>query len=144
MKTALACVIEPMAAADFEEVLRLWRNTEGVGLTDSDSPANLAAYLERNPGLSFVAREEGRIIGAVLCGHDGRRGYLHHLAVERECRRRGIGSRLVDACLERLATLGMLKCNIFLYAHNGEGRLFWESRGWVTREDLQILQKTLL
>jgi len=143
MNTAVISAIEPMVPADFDEVLRLWHQTEGVGLSESDTPANLAPYLERNPSMSFVAREGGTIVGAVLCGHDGRRGYLHHLAVDKQCRRRGLGTQLVNACLDRLATLGILKCNIFLYAENAEGKLFWDNHGWKTRGDLQVLQKTL-
>jgi N-acetylglutamate synthase len=143
MKPSLRCAIHPMSLDDFAQVLELWGNTEGVGLSDSDSPANLAAYLERNPGLSFVARDSHGIIGAVLCGHDGRRGYLHHLAVAKPHRRRGVGKELVRTCLERLAAVGIPKCNIFLFSDNAEGQLFWEADGWVLRNDLCVMQRSL-
>jgi N-acetylglutamate synthase len=136
------CSIEPMTIADFDEVIALWKNSEGVGLNESDTREAIALYLERNPGLSLIARDRRRkIIGAVLCGHDGRRGYLHHLAVAAEHRRQGIGQSLVDACLSKLSELGIQKCNIFLYADNAEGRVFWERHGWSERADLRVLQK---
>lgn len=133
-----------MRAAHLGRVLELWQETEGVGLNESDTRPNLAAYLKRNPGMSFVALEGDRLISAVLCGHDGRRGYLHHLAVAKDHRRQGIGTRLVGACLERLKTLRILKCNIFVYAENGSGEAFWTKDGWSQRQDLRLMQKTLL
>ena len=135
--------IRPMTIADFEPVLRLWQQTEGVGLNESDTPAAIETYLVRNPGLSRVACEASEVIGAVLCGHDGRRGYLHHLAVARTHRKQGLGNALVDACLTELAAIGISKCNIFLYADNAAGEAFWKHNGWAKRIDLQIMQKTL-
>jgi len=135
--------IEPMSIDDFDEVSRLWQQIEGLGLGQSDSKPNIASYLARNPGLSFVARDANRIIGAVLCGHDGRRGCLHHLAVAREHRKQGLGKALVAACLDRLAGLGILKCNLFLFADNAQGEVFWRHTGWVKRTDLQVMQKTV-
>jgi putative acetyltransferase len=136
--------IEPMLIGDFAAVSRLWRVTEGVGLSESDSGPNIAAYLARNPGMSFVARSGGEIIGAVLCGHDGRRGYLHHLAVARAHRRKRVGKKLVEACLARLAAVGIPKCNIFLYADNAAGESFWKHNGWAKRSDLQVMQKAVI
>jgi len=132
-----------MTLADHDEVIDLWRATEGIGLTVSDERAAIGAYLARNPGMSFVAVADGRIVGAVLGGHDGRRGYLHHLAVTPAWRHCGIGRALVEASLARLKAAGMLKCNLFLYAHNESGRVFWEKHGWAAREDLVLVQKTL-
>jgi putative acetyltransferase len=133
-----------MVAHDFEGVLRLWRKSEGVGLNESDTRPALAQYLKRNPGMSFVARNGKKIVGAVLCGHDGRRGYLHHLAVARQHRRNGLGQKLVAACLAGLKRLGILKCNIFLYADNTAGERFWKKTGWVKRTDLRLMQKAAL
>ncbi len=81
------------------------------------------------------------MIAAVLCGHDGRRGYLHHLAVARKMRRKGIGARLVAACLERLDEEGITKCNLFLYAGNRTGSAFWRRLGWTVRPDLRLVQR---
>lgn len=135
--------IHPMVLGDFEAVRSLWEVSEGVGLSESDSKPNIALYLIRNPGMSFVARDRKAIIGAVLCGHDGRRGYLHHLAVAREHRRMGVGRKLVEACLASLAAVGIPKCNIFLYADNSEGEFFWKHNGWVGRHDLRVMQRAV-
>jgi putative acetyltransferase len=132
-----------MTLADFDEVRRLWENTEGVGLNESDTRPCIALYLERNPNMSFVARSGSKLIGAVLCGHDGRRGYLHHLAVDETHRRKGVGRRLVQSCLGALERCGILKCNIFVYANNKDGEVFWSREGWSTREDLRMMQKPI-
>jgi len=136
--------ISLLTAGDLPPVLALWSETEGVGLNESDEPSQLQVFLKRNPGLSLVARAGHRIIGAVLCGHDGRRGYLHHLAVVPEYRQQGLGRRLVEACLTSLAAAGILKCSIFLYADNELGEAFWKRCGWSKRNDLQILQRPTL
>jgi putative acetyltransferase len=131
----------PMTAADLDDVLALWSTTNGVGLNESDTPGQLRAFLDRNPGLSLLARDGTRLVGAVLCGHDGRRGYLHHLAVLSEHRGRGLGRQMVERCLGALAVLGILKCNIFLYADNEPGQQFWNRCGWTARNDLKVLQR---
>lgn len=134
--------LHELRGEDWPEVSALWRSCEGIGLSDSDSREAIGAYLERNPGMSAVAREpDGRLVGAVLCGDDGRRGYLHHLAVSPDARGRGIGAALLARCFERLAGRGIPKCNIFLFGDNEPGREFWLRAGWNARPDLEILQK---
>ena len=135
--------IAELLAADCEEVLAFWQDIEGVGLNESDTPEQLTAFLRRNRGFSLVARGQGRIVGAVLCGHDGRRGYLHHLAVAKDHRNRGLGTALVQRCLSQLANIGILKCNIFVYNDNDDGSAFWRSTGWIDRRDLKIMQYLL-
>jgi ribosomal protein S18 acetylase RimI-like enzyme len=125
---------------NYPEVVRLWRRTEGVGLNESDTRPAIAAFLRRNPGLSFVALHQGKIIGAVLCGHDGRRGYLHHLAVANRYRRQGLGLRLVTACLDRLRAADIHKCNIFVFAGHTAGMSFWKHNDWKLRADLRMMQ----
>jgi ribosomal protein S18 acetylase RimI-like enzyme len=133
--------IEPMRIEDFDEVTALWRVTEGVGLNESDCRESTVIFLERNRELSQVARDAaGKIVGAVLCGHDGRRAYLHHLAVAKESRRQGIGRDLVEACLGKLRPLGIHKCNIFIFANNAEGKAFWQRLGWNERAELRMMQ----
>jgi ribosomal protein S18 acetylase RimI-like enzyme len=129
-----------MRPDDYDEVLALWQRCEGVGLTPSDSREAVHAYLARNAGLSLVARDGARIVAAVLCGHDGRRGYLYHLAVAQEYRRQGLGRALVDRCLAQLAAAGIHKATIFVYAHNQAGQEFWRNTGWKDRGDLVVLQ----
>jgi ribosomal protein S18 acetylase RimI-like enzyme len=139
----MRCVIKPMTLADYDEVLCLWQNAEGVGLGESDTRPAIASYLKRNRGMSFVAREGKKLVAAVLCGHDGRRGYLHHLAVASSHRRKGIGTKLVDRCLAELKRLDIPRCNIFLYAHNTSGERFWKMSGWKKRVDLCVMQTVL-
>jgi ribosomal protein S18 acetylase RimI-like enzyme len=140
----MLCKIDEMVLADYEEVVALWADTEGIGLDDADTKEVMAAYLARNPGLSFVARRDGRIVGAVLCGHEGRRGYLHHLAVARSCRGQGIGQALVEACLTKLGSLGIAKCNIFVLADNDLGEAFWKKHGWRELGGLKVMQRATL
>jgi putative acetyltransferase len=137
--------LRTLTIADYEAVYALWQQTEGMGLGDSDSREAIASFLDRNNGLSAVAlgTPDGKIVGAVLCGHDGRRGYLHHLAVERAHRKQGIGRALVKECLAKLAALKIQKCNLFLFASHTEGRTFWLKQGWSAREDIVLVQKEL-
>jgi ribosomal protein S18 acetylase RimI-like enzyme len=134
--------IEPMDTGDIGEVLALWRGMPGIGLNDSDSPANLVRFLDRNAGLSLVARTtDDVIVAALLCSHDGRRGYLHHLAVDLDHRRRGLARELVERCLVALHREAIFKCNVFVYAHNADGQQFWKACGWGLRDDLTMLQR---
>ncbi len=136
-------VIQPMCVADLTAVLALWRGTEGLGLGASDEPEALGRFLERNPGLSLVARAGDALVGAVLTGHDGRRGYLHHLAVADAYRRAGTGRALVERACAQLARLGLEKCHVFVYPDNEAGRRFWTSLGYRARADLTIMSRTL-
>lgn len=123
--------LRPMLAADYAAVHDLWSRTEGMGLGESDTAAAITAFLARNPGLSAVAVDAaGALVGAVLCGHDGRRGYLHHLAVDGASRGRGLGRRLVERCLAALEREGIAKCNIFVYRDHGSGIEFWRHHGF--------------
>jgi putative acetyltransferase len=133
-------IVRHFRVEDYDAVVALWWRTEGVGLNESDTRPAVAAYLRRNPRFSFVAEKDGRIIGAVLCGHEGRRGYLHHLAVAKRYRQRGIGRRLVDACLAKLRKAGIQRCNIFIFANNAEGMKFWAHTGWKLRTELRVMQ----
>lgn len=135
----MAITVRPFIMEDYDSAYALWNRTEGIGLSQADERDNIARYLGRNPGQSFVATENGNLVGAVLCGNDGRRGFLHHLAVDHACRRRGVGRALVMRCLEALALQGMRKCHIFVIAANEEGKLFWRSVGWEERTTLVVM-----
>ena len=128
-----------MAIEDYDDVVSLWEAAEGVGLSDADSRESTAAYLAHNPGLSFAAHDEGQLVGAVLCGHDGRRGYVHHLAVRRSHRRRGIGRTLADRCLAALRREGIHKCHLFVFSENREAVAFWRKIGWTQRIELVMM-----
>ena len=111
--------IREISFEEVEEVLALWQSVEGTGLDrDIDNKERIALYLRRNPGLSLAALENGRIVGAVLCGHDGRRGYMHHLSVAGPHRGKGIGRTLVEKAISRLRLLGLRKCHGFVFEQN--------------------------
>lgn len=128
----------------YEEVYRLWESCDGVGLSRADSRDSIARYLERNPGLSFVALEDGRVAGAILCGHDGRRASLNHLAAHPDFRKRGIATALVEKCLAALAAEGIQKCHIFVYESNSAGIAFWKKLGWKKRADIGLMSFDIL
>ncbi|VBB06735.1 acyl-coa n-acyltransferase [Lucifera butyrica] len=134
--------IREMKIEDYAQVWQLWSSTEGVGLSDADTQENISLFLKRNAGLSFVAETGGQeIVGAILCGHDGRRGYLHHLTVNAAYRRNGIGRRLVENCFRRLKQAGIRKCHLFVFKDNHLGMNFWHKTGFLTRNDLHILSR---
>jgi N-acetylglutamate synthase len=133
-------IVRAFRIEDYDAVIALWRRSEGVGLNESDTRGAIAAYLRRSPRFSFVAEKDGSIVGAVLCGHDGRRGYLHHLAVAKRYRKQGIGRQLVNACLAKLRKAGIPKCDIFIFANNAAGMKFWAHTGWKLRTELQVMQ----
>lgn len=140
---AVEFTVRSMEISDYAEILAMWQQTEGVGLSSADSKERIAAYLERNPGCSFTAWSGQQLVGAVLCGHDGRRGYLHHLAVLRDWRKQGVGSVLVMRCLEALQAAGIDKCHLFVFKDNVPGRIFWEKAGWHERDDLVIMSHSV-
>jgi ribosomal protein S18 acetylase RimI-like enzyme len=132
-----------LTMTNYQNVISLWKNCEGIGLSSADSQDRMHAYLRRNPGMNFVAKYQNEIIGAVLCGHDGRRGYLHHLAVHPAYRNQGIGRSLVDRCVTALQRIGIQKCHLFIFNSNMEGIQFWEKIGWSPRNDIRIVSKEI-
>ncbi len=137
-------IIREMSIEDYEQVVRLWSSIEGIGLSDADTQVNINKFLKRNVGLSFVAEDERQqIVGAILCGHDGRRGYLHHLAVSPICRKKGIASRLVKNCFAKLKEEGISKCHLFVFSNNQQGMNFWKHIKFHKRSDLNIFSKDL-
>lgn len=135
--------IREMTMADYPAVYALWSATEGIGLSDADAPEQIAAFLQRNPGMSFVALVQGEVVGAVLGGTDGRRGYLHHLAVQPAQRGAGMGRQLVARALAALKQVGVDRCHIFVYAENAAGRAFWQKMGWYLRQELTLMSYNL-
>jgi ribosomal protein S18 acetylase RimI-like enzyme len=139
--------IREMTLADYDAVLALWNAAPGVRANETRE--ELDRILRRNPGLSCVAAapsgEPGgeQLAGAVLCCHDGRRGYLYHLAVAEKFRRQKVGRQLVERCLARLTAEGIRRCTIFLVADNADGERFWRQTGWRERTDLKAFAKDL-
>ena len=127
--------IRSMSLNDYESVYRLWSTSEGMSLDEDDSRDGIELYLRRNPKSCFVALDGKEIIGVVLCGHEGRRGILRHLAVRPDYRKKGIATSLICACFEALSAEGIKKCNIFVMDDNGAGLLFWEHIGFYRLDD---------
>ena len=123
-------VIRAMTIDDYDKVIELWRKTEGIALSDTDEREPMRRFLDRNPGLSLVAEIGDDLVAVVLCSHDGRRGYLHHLAVAENHRRQGIGTQLVRRCLAQLAQEQIRKCNIFFLENNESALAFWRHNGF--------------
>lgn len=120
-------------------VRRLWRASQGVIMRDkADTKEALIRYLDRNPGMSFGAFIDDQLVGAVLSGHDGRRGYIHHLAVECNHRGKGIGRRLVESAIAALQEAGIVKCHAFVLTDNDGGKEFWQHLGWSERSDIGL------
>ena len=134
--------IRELTASDYVAVIELWRTASGVVLRDADERAPLTAYLARNRGLSFVAVDGDHLIGAVLCGTDGRRGYLQHLAVAPPHRRRGIGRQLASACVTALANRGIDKCHLMVLTANADAAAFWTNIGWIARPEIRLMSHT--
>jgi ribosomal protein S18 acetylase RimI-like enzyme len=134
---------DPMTKDDYDQVLAVWLAAEG--LSHIESRADFERFIGRNPGLSVVAREtdEDQIIGAVWCGHDGRRGYLYHVAVAEGFRRQGIGTGMVEQCLVNLENLGIKRCTLFIFVTNDDARRFWKAIGWRERLDLHLMAKDI-
>lgn len=130
--------LRPFDPRDIPAARALWQATPGVGLSAADEPAALAAFLARNPGTSFVAEAQGRIIGTILVGHDGRRGLIHHLAVAEDQRRTGLGRALVEAGLAALHAQGIDKCHLMVFTHNAAGAAFWTALGAARRSELDL------
>jgi putative acetyltransferase len=115
---------------DYAAAVELWKKVEGVEIAEGDSKDEITRYLLRNPGLSRVASAGSIIVGVALCGHDGRRGYIYHLAVDPNFQRRGVGKRLLDECLDRLRGTGVTRVLVMVAKDNPRGRDFWRSNGW--------------
>ena len=138
-------IIRLMTAADYPACYDLWLRTPGMGLNSiDDSAEGIGRYLKRNPNTCFVAEEEGRIVGVILAGHDGRRGHISHTAVDGAFQRRGIGRQLVEHAMAALEAEGIIKVNLVVFSRNEKGNAFWERMGFTLRNDLSYRNKTLV
>lgn len=136
--------IREMKIEDYDEVYALWMTIHGFGIRSvDDSKEGIERFLQWNPGLSTVAEEDGKVIGAILCGSDGRRGCLYHVCVHQDYRRLGIGKSMVVRCMERLKELKINKVSLIAFTQNDIGNAFWKEMGWTKREDLNYYDFTL-
>lgn len=123
--------------SDYQSIYNLWENTSGMGLRSlDDSEAGIKRFLLRNPKTNFVAVVDEKIVGVIMAGNDGRRGYIYHLAVQNEYRRRGIASALVKECLMALRTEEINKAALVVFSDNKSGNHFWKKLGFIERDDL--------
>lgn len=137
-------MIREMKIEDYEGVKALWLSIKGFAIRSlDDSREGVSRFLKRNPGASVVAVEDGKIVGAILCGHDGRRGCLYHVCVAQEYRMRGIGKEMVVFCMEALKAEKINKVSLIAFTANDIGNAFWKQIGWTKREDLNYYDFTL-
>ncbi|MDE6763479.1 MAG: GNAT family N-acetyltransferase [Oscillospiraceae bacterium] len=137
--------IRKMKTEDYEAVYGLWLSCKGMGLnTVDDSREGIERFLHRNPDTCFVAEEDGKIVGAIIAGSDGRRGYIYHTAVSSDQRRQGIASKLVDTAMSALENIGIIKVAPVVFDRNAEGNAFWERAGFAVREDLIYRNKSII
>jgi len=136
--------IRPMTLADYDRVYALWMSCRGMSLNNlDDSREGIGRFLRRNPNTNVVAEVGGDLAGVILCGQDGRRGYIYHTAVSPAYRRRGVGTALVEACLGALRAEGIHKVALVAFSANADGNAFWARMGFELREDLSYRNRTL-
>ena len=131
-------IIREMKPEDYDQIYSMWQITSKRALSEADSRQGIGKYLARNPGMSMVAEIDGKIVGTVLAGHDGRRGFIHHMAVMPQFRRHGIGKKLAKAATDKIFEDGIDKIHIFCYQNNETGQSFWRDFGFEKREDVFV------
>lgn len=137
-------VVRPMTIEDYDNVFALWSSIKGFAIRSiDDSKEGVEVFLKRNPTTSVVAVADGKVVGAILCGHDGRRGCLYHVCVAKEYRRLGIGKAMVVFCMNALRAEKINKVSLIAFTKNDIGNAFWKSLTWTKREDLNYYDFTL-
>lgn len=132
--------VRVMTIDDYNGICEVWKNHRGINPVD-DSAEGFAKYIRRNPSTSFVAEDNGKIVGTILAGHDGRRGLFHHVSVLPEYQKQGIGKMLVDNAMDALEKEGITKVLMVVFKDNDNGNAFWEHLGFTVREDLYYRNK---
>ena len=137
-------MVRIMTIEDYEGVYALWKKIKGFGIRSiDDSKEGVARFLKQNPTTSVVAEKDGRIVGSILCGHDGRRGCLYHVCVDEDYRRHGIGKRMVVFAMKALKEEKINKVSLIAFTENDIGNAFWNTIGWTERLDLNYYDFTL-
>jgi ribosomal protein S18 acetylase RimI-like enzyme len=134
--------IREMTIEDYEQAFELWNQTEGMVLSNADSEEAITHYLNRNPRMSFVCVVEKNVIGTILCGHDGRRGFIYHVAVDPQFRGQSIGQKLIKSSLDELSSQGITKCHLMVLENNEIGNRFWAKTGWQRRSGILLYSKS--
>lgn len=137
-------MIKVMSIEDYPQLFALWENTPNMGLRSlDDSKEGIALFLNRNPRTSFIAIEDQKIVGAILCGNDGRRGYIYHTVVLPQYRRRGIASSLVEEAVNALKNEGITRVCLNIMESNEQGKSFWTGMGWEKKDFLGFYSKSI-
>lgn len=137
MGGTMSVIIREMTMDDYDKVYALWMSIQGFGIRSiDDSREGVERFLRRNPSTSVVAEQNGRIVGSVLCGHDGRMGCFYHVCVARDYRKHGVGHRMALYCMRALQDEGISKVNLIAFKTNAVGNAFWQGVGWTKREDI--------
>lgn len=136
--------IRKMLVKDYDEVYTLWMSCEGMGLNNlDDSRDGIDKFIKRNPDTCFVAEIENKIVGVIIVGNDGRRGYIYHTAVNPQYRNQGIGRQLVNTAMQALKQCGINKAALVVFDRNENGNAFWQKLGFTVREDLIYRNKAI-
>lgn len=136
--------IRVMDISDYEKVYALWMSCKNMGFNNlDDSKEGIEKFLKRNPDTSFVAVEDDAVVGIVLAGHDGRRGYVYHMSVAENYRKQGVGTQLMSHCEDALKREGINKTALLVFKRNEAGNSFWEKQGFTVREDVAYRNKAL-
>jgi len=137
--------IKAMAIEDYDEIINLWKNTDGVGLSgNDDSKKSIKIFLEKNPNTCFVVEYKKEVIGTIMAGNDGRRGHIYHLMVKPEHRKKGLGRKLLEKTEKALKKEGVKKIFLVAFKKNKIGNIFWENNGYKTRNDLIYRDKRII
>lgn len=144
MAGTMGVIVREMTPEDYDKVYELWNSIQGFAIrTVDDSQEGIHRFLKRNPTTSVVALQNGRIIGSILCGHDGRQGYFYHVCVAKDYRKHGIGEKMAHFALQALRQEGINRAHLTAFAHNQVGNAFWQNIGWNYREDVNYYQYDL-
>lgn len=138
-------MIRKVTILDYDEVYKLWLSCAGMGLNDvDDSREGINRFLNRNPGTCFVCKEDNKIVGVIMAGNDGRRGYIYHTATHPDYRNNGIATSLVDKVIDAMREIGINKLALVVFEKNKKGNKFWEDLGFTTRDDIIYRNKALV
>lgn len=137
-------MIRAMTIDDYEEVYALWMSIKGFAIRSmDDSKEGISLFLKRNPTTSVIAIEDNKIVGSILCGHDGRHGCLYHVCVANEFRHHGVGKSMVSFAMDALKKEHISNVTLIAFTKNDVGNAFWKGLGWTKREDLYYYQLVL-